>query len=81
MSRPAVVLNFILSQTSMLRQNAAKKDVKVLATGNQSYWPLNWAYSYGNIYGKISFAPLNILATVVLMIITSPSKYSRTSMA
>ena len=42
-----------------------QNDVTVLVSGNQNYGLLNWAYNYySNVYGKISYAPLNILASV-----------------
>ena len=65
MSRAAAVLKFFLSQTLMLLQNAAK------GWNSRSHWQSDlWAAEqgmyYSNVYGKISFAPLNILASVYL---------------
>ena len=52
MSRVSVVLKFFLSQTAMLLQNAAKG------------WNSLGGH-YNNVYEKISFAPINILASVL----------------
>ena len=63
MSRPSVVLKVLLSQTWMLLLSAAK------AWNSLVYWHMNlWAAElgkyYSNVYGKVSFAPLNILSSV-----------------
>ena len=63
MSRASVVLKVLLSQTWMLLQSAAK------GWNSLGYWHMNlWVAElgkyYSNVYGKISFAPLNILSSV-----------------
>ena len=62
MSRASAVLKFLLSQTSVLLQNAAK------GWNSLGHWRSNLRAAelgmfYSNVYGKISFAPLNILAS------------------
>ena len=64
MSRASVVLKVLFSQTWMLLQSAAK------GWNSLGYWHMNlWAAElgkyYSNVYGKISFASLNILSSVV----------------
>ena len=60
MSRTVVVLKFFLSQTSMLLQNAEKGR----NTGNRFLCAGELGMYYSNVYGKISFTHLNILASV-----------------
>ena len=64
MSGASVVLRVMLSQSWMLLQNSAE------GWNSLGYWHLNlWAAElgkcYSNVYGKISFAPLNILSSVI----------------
>ena len=68
MSRASVVLKFFLSQTPMLLQNAAK-GWNSLGHRRSNLWATELGIYYSNVYGKISFAPLNILASVSLHII------------
>ena len=62
-SRASVVLKFFLIQTSVLLQ-MLQKDGTVLPLANLGAAELGSYYS--NVYGKISFAPLNILGSVCL---------------
>ena len=54
MNRASVVLKFLLSQTSMLLQNAAK-EWNSLGTGILIYGPLNLAYITVMSMGKYHF--------------------------
>ena len=62
MSMASVVLK-LLSQTAMLLENAAKGWNSL---GQSDLWAAALGMYYSNVCGKISFAPLNILASVVL---------------
>ena len=41
-----------------------QKDRTVLATNESNLWAAEMGIYYSNVYGKISFAPLNILSSV-----------------
>ena len=64
MSRAQVVLKFFLSQTSMLLQNAAK-ETNSLGQRRSHSWAAELGICHSNVYGKTSFAPLYILASIV----------------
>ena len=57
------MLKFLLSQTLMLLQNAAK-GWNSLGHWHMNLWATELGINYSNVYGKISFAPLNILSSV-----------------
>ena len=60
----SAVWKFFLLQTSMLLQNAAK-GWNSLGHLQWTLWAAAPGIYYSNVYGKISFAPLIILASVV----------------
>ena len=64
MSSASDVLKFFLSQTTMALQNVAKGQ-NSLGQWQSSLWAAELGIDYSNVYGKISFAPLNILASVL----------------
>ena len=63
MCRASVVLKFFLSITSMFLQNA-EKGWNSLGHRRSNLWAAQLGIYYSKVYGKISFAPLNILASV-----------------
>ena len=63
MSRASVALKVLLSQTRMLLQSAAK-GWNSLGNWHMNLWAAELGKYYTNVYGKISFAPLNILSSV-----------------
>ena len=65
MSRTSVALILFLPQTSMLLQNAAK-GWNSLGRWRLNLWAAELGIYYSNVYGKIIFAPLNILASVYI---------------
>ena len=58
MIRASVILKFFLSKTSMLLQNAVK-GWNSLCHRRSNLWAAELGICYSNVYGKISFAPLN----------------------
>ena len=58
----SVVLKFLLSQTSTIKNVA--KGWNSLGHLRSNSWANEHGIYYSNVYGKISFAPLHILASV-----------------
>ena len=56
-------IEVFLSQTLMILQNAAR-GWNSLGHWRLNLWAAEWGIYYSNVYRKISFAPLNILASV-----------------
>ena len=65
MSRASAVLKF-LSKNSMLLQNVAK-GWNVLGHWCSNLWAAKLGIYHSNVYGKISFALLNILSNVNIL--------------
>ena len=61
MSRASAVLKVLLSETWMIIQCAAK-GWNSLGNWHMNLWAAELGKYYSNVYGKISFAPLNILS-------------------